>query len=161
MTLKRKRILMGESQTILYMLIQSASTVPGTLPPPGFTTPLWTALASQWKQMTPQLTSCTTTLGPVTVVLGHDDSEADDFRPELMYDDVNGHAFGWDNESPQRAVQVGKFSVEWRPVSNWEFYEFWKGGGAKAVDMPKSWVCVEGDIMVRRDFICTVMVSGL
>ncbi|KAF7965756.1 hypothetical protein HWV62_42004 [Athelia sp. TMB] len=120
----------------------------GTLPPPGFTAPPWSALAAQWEESTPALASHRAIVGPATVILGQNDSEADDFRPDLMYD-VNGHSFGWDNESPPRAVQVGKFSIDWRPVSNGEFYEFWKNAGAAEIDMPKSWVCVEGDIMVR------------
>ena len=127
------------------MLIQRATT--GTLPPPGFTTPAWSALSVQWDQFTPLLSSPTTILGPATLILGHDDSEADDHLPELMYI-VDGHDYGWDNESPQRSVEVAKFKIDWRPVTNREFYSFWKGDGKGMVEMPKSWVDEDGDIKV-------------
>lgn len=135
------------------MLIQRAGT--GTLPPPGFTPPSWSELVSQWEQLTPSISSPTVTLGPATVVLGHSDSEADDMLPEFMHD-VDGHAFGWDNESPQRAIQVGKFSIAWRPVSNAEFFDFWRDH-EMAVEMPKSWVCHDGEIKVRS-FVCCIVV---
>lgn len=128
------------------MLIQRAGT--GTLPPPGFTPPAWSALSAQWDQFTPPLSSSTTTLGPTTLILGHDDSEADDHLPELMHD-VDGHEFGWDNESPQRSVEVAKFRIDWRPVTNMEFYSFWRGEGKGQVEMPKSWVYEDGDIKVH------------
>lgn len=127
------------------MLIQRAGT--GTLPPPGFVTPPWSALSAQWDQFTPPLFSRTTILGPATVVLGHDDSEADDHSPGLMYN-VDGHEFGWDNESPQRSLEVAKFKIDWRPVTNMEFYLFWTGEGKGQVEMPKSWVSEEGDVKV-------------
>jgi formylglycine-generating enzyme required for sulfatase activity len=133
-------------ETLLYMLLQRAGT--GTLPPPGFATPAWSALSAQWDQFTPPLSSSTTTLGPTTLILGHDDSEADDHLPELMHD-VDGHEFGWDNESPQRSVEVVKFKIDWRPVTNMEFYSFWRGEGKGQVEMPKSWVNEDGDIKVR------------
>jgi formylglycine-generating enzyme required for sulfatase activity len=98
--------------------------------------------------MTPSLTSPTTILGPATVILGHDDSEADDFLPEQMHV-IDGHEFGWDNESPPRSVEVARFKIDWRPVTNGEFYTFWKGEGKGKVEMPVSWVDDEGDIKVR------------
>jgi L-histidine Nalpha-methyltransferase / hercynylcysteine S-oxide synthase len=127
------------------MLIQRAGT--GTLPPPGFSTPPWSSLSDQWARLTPALASTTTTLGPALITLGHDDSEADDMLPEFIHD-VDGHEFGWDNESPKRAVEVGKFRIDWRPVSNAEFCAFWRGEGQGKVDMPKSWVDVDGLIKV-------------
>jgi formylglycine-generating enzyme required for sulfatase activity len=117
------------------------------LPPPGFTPPPWSSLSDQWTHQTPLLSSSTTTLGPATVILGHDDSEADDFLPESMHS-VNGHEFGWDNESPPRAVQVAKFKIDWRPVSNEEFYVFQRGAGRGQVDIPKSWVEELGEVKV-------------
>jgi hypothetical protein len=126
------------------MLIQRAGT--GTLPPPGFTTPPWSSLCDQWARLTPPLSSPTITLGPTIVILGHDDCEAEDFLPEFMHD-VDGHEFGWDNESPQRTLKVGKFKINWRPISNDEFYTFWREGRGR-VDMPKSWVHEDGQIKV-------------
>lgn len=128
------------------MLIQRAGS--GTLPPPGFTTPPWASLVEQWAQETPALSEATTELGPATITLGHDDSEADDFAAEFR-EAVNGHEFGWDNESPPRAVNIEKFKIDWRPVSNGEFYAFWAGKGAPNVKMPKSWVREDGIVKVR------------
>ena len=128
-------------QTLLYMLLQCAGT--GTIPPSanGFATPAWDSLADAWNAASIPLDS-TVTLGPATIELGHDDSEADDASLE-----VKDHDMGWDNEHPRHNVDVGKFRIEWRPVTNGQFYEFWKEAGGK-VALPKSWVMDGGDVMV-------------
>lgn len=131
-------------ETILYMLIQRAGT--GALPPPGFTRPPWALLAAQWDAVPPPTTPAAV-LGPCDVVLGHDDAETDDLARECEHD-VAAHALGWDNESPQRAVAVGRFTAEWRPVSNGEFLRFWRAQ-AGAVAMPASWVEEDGEVKVR------------
>ncbi|OSD01960.1 hypothetical protein PYCCODRAFT_1368312 [Trametes coccinea BRFM310] len=131
-------------ETVLYMLIQRAGS--GMLPPPGFASPPWEALAAEWDTIPPPTTP-TVTLGPCELVLGHDDQEPDDLLPALEHD-VAEHEFGWDNESPRRVVQVGKFSVEWRPVTNAEFEAFWRGAGKGKVDMPASWVEEDGEVKV-------------
>ncbi|KAH7907883.1 C-type lectin protein [Hygrophoropsis aurantiaca] len=131
-------------ETLLYMLIQRAGT--GTLPPPGFTVPPWEALAAQWNQSIRPPSTPIVTLGPTTVTLGHDDSEGDDFTPGIA-DNVDGYSFGWDNESPARAVQVGQFRMHWRPISNAEYLAFWKA--TPGVEMPPSWVQEGEEIKVR------------
>lgn len=124
------------------MLIQRAGT--GTLPPPGFTVPPWEDLKHQWSSI-PTPSTETVVVGPASVILGHQDSEADDERPEFV-EDVQGHNFGWDNESPERHVTVDAFKAEWRPVSNHEFQQFWLGEGKRlGVQMPKSWVIAEDE----------------
>ncbi|KAI0829181.1 C-type lectin protein [Trametes gibbosa] len=128
-------------ETLLYMLIQRAGT--GTLPPPGFALPPWDALAAQWDAL-PQPVTPTVTLGPAELVIGHDDQE-----PEDEGASVTDHELGWDNESPRRVVQVGKFSVDWRPVTNGEFEAFWRGAGKGKVEMPPSWVEENGEVKVR------------
>ncbi|TFY59280.1 hypothetical protein EVG20_g7851, partial [Dentipellis fragilis] len=91
----------------------------------------------------------TVALGPATITLGHDDDEAEDEEPGKATD-VKTHEFGWDNESPPRTVDVGEFTIEWRPVTNGDFYEFWKSGkGAGKAQFPKSWVEEGGEIKVR------------
>ncbi|KAI0771720.1 C-type lectin protein [Trametes elegans] len=132
-------------ETLLYMLIQRAGT--GVLPPPGFATPPWEALATQW-DAAPAPPTPTVTLGPAELVMGHDDQEPDDLLPTLERD-AAGHEFGWDNESPRRAVRVHRFRVDWRPVTNGEFEAFWRGAGRDAVAMPASWVEVGGEVQVR------------
>ena len=125
------------------MLIQRAGT--GTIPPSvsGFTTPCWESLAEVW-DATPDPSSVTVTLGPASVELGHDDFEAEDDSV-----DVKDHEFGWDNEHPKHKVDVGEFRIDWRPVTNGQFYEYWKAAEGK-VPMPKSWVMQNGNVMVSR-----------
>ncbi|PCH41710.1 hypothetical protein WOLCODRAFT_119486 [Wolfiporia cocos MD-104 SS10] len=136
-------------ETLLYILIQRAGT--GMLPPPGFAMPPWAALAAQWDAVSPPCTP-TVTLGPATLTFGHDDPEPSDLLPELA-NDTEDHEFGWDNESPARAVQVGRFRIDWRPVTNGEFLAFWRGAGKGTVDMPASWVldgsAEDGEVRVR------------
>ncbi|KAJ7072579.1 C-type lectin protein [Mycena amicta] len=100
-------------ETLLYMLIQRAGPT-GTLPPAGFATPPWELLKQQWDSA-PKPSSQFVTLGPTTITIGHDDSEGDDFLPELELQ-ATGHEYGWDNESPAAQVPVGKFKASWRPV---------------------------------------------
>ena len=115
----------------------------GTLPPSGFTPPPWSALADSWDKA-PLPPSSAVKLGPETITLGHDDYEKDDASKE-----VANHEFGWDNEHPKRQVEVGEFRIEWRPVSNGDFYEFYKAGGSEKVAFPKSWYLIGDEVFVR------------
>jgi L-histidine Nalpha-methyltransferase / hercynylcysteine S-oxide synthase len=132
------------AETLLYMLLQRAGS--GTLPPPGFTAPPWSSLAATWDSA-PLPKSETVTLGPGTVTIGHDDFEADDFDSATA-SDVAGHEFGWDNEHPKREVHVDKFTIDWRPVTNEQFREFYVGVGKEKVQLPTSWVEVNGEMKV-------------
>ena len=126
------------------MLIQRAGT--GTFPPPGFTAPPWEALRAQWDGI-PAPASPTVELGPERLVMGHNDSEADDVL-EMSAEAIRAHEFGWDNEHPARKVDVDEFKISWRPVTNGEFYEFWSRDGKDMVQFPKSWEERNGEIMV-------------
>ncbi|EMD39793.1 hypothetical protein CERSUDRAFT_112059, partial [Gelatoporia subvermispora B] len=128
------------AETLLYMLLQRAGT--GTVPPSGFSPPAWDVLAEAWDSVPPPKTA-RIALGPATVELGHDDDEADDTAEY-----VDGHEFGWDNEHPRRAVEVGAFEIEARPVTNGEFYDFYKQNEGN-VQFPASWIKVEGEVRVR------------
>ncbi|KAG7445802.1 DUF323 domain-containing protein [Guyanagaster necrorhizus] len=130
------------AETLLYMLLQRAGT--GTLPPPGFAAPDWESLSEKWAAES-KPSSPTITLGPATVTLGHDDVEAEDAQAS----DVATHEYGWDNEHPKRQVHVNEFRIEWRPVTNGEFYEFYMSGHGKDVQVPASWVQVAGAMQVR------------
>lgn len=141
------------AETLLYMLLQRAGTVtPGTQPPLGFTSPPWEALSESW-DTAPKLIESTVTLGPEEVAIGHDDSEADD----TLTKNFDTHEFGWDNESPRRVERVGEFRIEWRPVTNGEFWEFYErcergtveGVGKGAIQFPTSWVKIGGETRVR------------
>ncbi|KAG6829518.1 hypothetical protein H0H92_004320 [Tricholoma furcatifolium] len=133
------------AETLLYMLLQRAGT--GTLPPQGFAVPPWTSLAATWDAAAEPMTK-TVTLGPTEITLGHDDLEADDRNSELS-SAVYDHEFGWDNEHGKRVVHVAKFAIDWRPVTNGEFAEFYMGLGKGKVKLPTSWVEENGEIKVR------------
>lgn len=122
------------AETLLYMLLQRAGFPGGTIQPPGFATPPFEQLAESWNSA-PQPSETSVTLGPATVVLGHDDPEGDDDTLTVV-----GHEFGWDNEHPRREVQIEKFRIEWRPVTNGEFHSFFQGAGHGKVKLPSSWV---------------------
>lgn len=127
------------------MLLQRAGT--GTIPPPDFIPPNWASLAEIW-DAAPKPAIPTVTLGPATVSLGHDDLESDDSDPVKSLQ-VDGHEFGWDNESPKRDAYVEKFRIDWRPVTNGQFYDFYKNGGQDKVSFPASWVKHNGE-----DYVC-------
>lgn len=128
------------------MLLQRAGS--GTLPPPDFTAPNWSSLEAIWSAAASPR-SDTVTLGPANVSIGHDDVEADDADPEKALL-VDGHEFGWDNESPKRDVYVDEFRIEWRPVTNGQFFEFINGEGKGKVNLPASWVEHNGERCVSN-----------
>ena len=132
------------------MLLQKAGFPGGTLLPPGFAMPNWEVLKKGW-DTTSQPKEPTVKLGPATVTLGHDDYEEEDSDLEKTTRLV-GHEFGWDNEHPRREVEVAEFRISWRPISNGEFYEFWKGDGQGRVKLPASWIEIDG--VVQVGFLC-------
>jgi formylglycine-generating enzyme required for sulfatase activity len=129
------------AETLLYMLLQRAGT--GTIPPPGFAIPHWNSLKAYWDLLPPPQSE-TVTLGPATVTLGHDDSEIGDESDT----NFENHEFGWDNEHPQRNVEVGQFKISWRPVTNGELYGFYVGQGKDKIKLPATWVMEGDDIKV-------------
>lgn len=78
--------------------------------------------------------------------MGHHDSEAED-RVEMSADAIRAHAFGWDNESPPRAVDIEPFRADVRPVSNIDFHTFWLARRPE-MELPASWIEKEGKIYV-------------
>lgn len=132
-------------ETLLYMLVQRAGT--GTIPPPDFSPPHWESLAAQW-QAAPKPAVATVEIGPSIVTLGINDIEAEDADPAKRCD-LADHIFGWDNESPSRQAEVKAFRIEWRPVTNGDFYEFYKGAGQGRVKFPASWEDCKGEPCVR------------
>lgn len=130
------------------MLIQRGGE--GTLPPPGFTSPPWAALALQWNSIAPA-SSVAVLIPGTTITLGHNDSEADDFDADSGKSNlhVKGHTFGWDNESPARIVAVRPFKAEWRCITNGEFLQYWREGKGRVV-LPASWVADGDEIKVCR-----------
>jgi L-histidine Nalpha-methyltransferase / hercynylcysteine S-oxide synthase len=84
------------------------------------------------------------TVDSTILKLGHDDRECDDFLPGQELDTVN-RVFGWDNENPLREVEVGLFKIDWRPITNGEFSQFWQSVGGDVIKPPKSWVEHDGE----------------
>ena len=132
-------------QTFLYILLQQGGT--GTLPPPGFVPPPWSALAAAWDASAHAPSTPTVTIGLNTIMLGHDDCKGNDLKPEVTHC-VDRHEFGWDNESLVSRVEVGQVRIEWRPVNNKEYLAFWSAGGQTQAEFPPSWVSSEEGIQV-------------
>ncbi|KAK0557560.1 hypothetical protein OC846_000348 [Tilletia horrida] len=161
-------------ETLLYMLVQSATTQP----PPGFTAPDFAALAKAWdtqdekiggKQARQALVEFAT---PEAVVLGHDDIDKDDHKLEVDPAQSTRRAgeteeewiarlnhlladpeFGWDNESPARTVQTGKFSIRATPVTNEDYMEFFSqisSSEERQGAFPPSWVLRDGNTTVSE-----------
>lgn len=131
------------------MLIQKAeSNCSGTLPPPGIHTPVWGELVRQWSAI-PLPVHVSVELGPEVISVGRDDCELDDYTAGEALD-VKSHDFGWDNENPRRQVEVGKFKVDFRPITVNDFYNFWVGGTDEKVSsiLPANWVDDAGEIKV-------------
>ncbi|KAF6755786.1 DUF323 domain-containing protein [Ephemerocybe angulata] len=140
-------------ETLLYMLIQKANGCRdgsnGTIPPPGFTIPHWDSLKVEWNCAAASPKNERVVLGPEKVVLGHDDIEAEDATKKGDAASVQGHEFGWDNESPKSVVKVDKFEISWRPVTNGEYYAYYQGEGKGKAERPASWVEDDGAMKVR------------
>lgn len=109
-------------ETLLYMLVQSAKT----LPPPGSIKPDFEAMAqearsqavpNEWFQIPAQ-----------EVTIGIDDTDDNSRAP---------HFFGWDNERPARKIKVNAFEIQARPITNGEFASFLEQ--TKSDKLPASW----------------------
>ncbi|KAF7299791.1 hypothetical protein HMN09_00985100 [Mycena chlorophos] len=141
------------AETLLYMLLQKTGSGAigagaGTLPPPEFVSPPWEALAEAW-DAAPMPKEESVVIEGTSVVLGHDDIEAEDATTTATVDDARSHEFGWDNESPKHEVVVPTFRISWRPVTNGQFLAFYKAQNG-SVPLPASWVeSAEGEIQVR------------
>ena len=108
-------------ETLLYMLLQSDKT----RPPPGRAPDFETmakqarkaAVPNEWIQVPAS-----------TITVGMNDPESDD-GPERY--------FGWDNEKPQRFVNVPAFEAQARPLTNEDYARFLDQTGRDA--LPASW----------------------
>ncbi|KAL4063448.1 C-type lectin protein [Scleroderma citrinum] len=133
-------------ETLPYMLIQQAGS--GTIPPP------WDVLVASWNTASKPASSA--------VVIEAPRSSGD--NDPIKSFDVNGHVFGWDSESLKWEVAVDAFRIEWKLITNWEFFEFYKRAAQGIDDLdinlntklknkltfPASWVVTaSGEIQVR------------
>lgn len=125
-------------QTLLYTSLQFDGAA--TISPPGFVPPVWDILIKTWNSI-PELPSSSVVLGPATITLSHNDTDDGD--------DTNNHSCGWDSAHPKRQVAVVQFRIDWRPVTNGEFYLFYVEEGKNKTHFPASWVEIQNGFQVR------------
>jgi formylglycine-generating enzyme required for sulfatase activity len=134
-------------ETLLYMLIQS----PNLLPPKGVALPSWKLLKSSLlSTVSPLSDAPTLKIAASSVTLGHGDHEASDL-PNSNHKLDSSHEFGWDNENPQRLVNVAAFEIQTRPVTNGEYYVYLQQT-QQSNAIPASWIVKDGETYVRTVF---------
>ncbi|KAK0522130.1 hypothetical protein OC835_006681 [Tilletia horrida] len=161
-------------ETLLYMLVQS----PSTLPPPGFTTPDFAALAASWDATDARIGGAKARQALVKfetvedVLLGHDDNdkadnqvvidpavstrragETEDAWIARLNKALGDPEFGWDNETPARKVPTGKYSIRATPITNEEYLDFFnslKSSEARVAALPPSWALAGGVKQAER-----------
>lgn len=114
-------------ETLLYMLLQSDKT----RPPPGIT-PDFEALAKQAKEAA--VPNEWIKVPTSTITVGMNDPENDE-GPDRY--------FGWDNEKPQRSIDVPAFEAQARPLTNQDYARFLERTSNNVV--PASWMLKESD----------------
>ena len=109
-------------ETFLYMLLQSDKT----LPPPGVRPDFETLAADAHKNAVPNEWI---EVPSNKITLGMNDRE-----------DNKGlnHHFGWDNEKPERQIEVKSFQAKARPITNEEYARFLEQN--HKATLPASWV---------------------
>ncbi|KAJ3150315.1 hypothetical protein HK101_001965 [Irineochytrium annulatum] len=127
-------------ETLLYMLLQSSTS----LPPTGFPAP--PGLMTGTPKPLPTATLIDIPAGDFT--LGHDDPEGVQHPAD--------HVYGWDNERPARVVNVkgeGR-RIQSRPVTVGEYAAFLDTApeADRAALTPASWVFIDGAHQVRTVF---------
>ncbi|KAI8093632.1 uncharacterized protein BX664DRAFT_295507 [Halteromyces radiatus] len=127
-------------ETLLYMLVQSPNIHPPTVAPPAW----WYSQQQQQQQQQQEQLSILSSAPLIsikdntTVQLGHDDDESMDGKK------VTSVEFGWDNEHPKRTVPSNSFEIQSRPVTNGEYWQFWKENGEPSL-WPASWIKKDDD----------------
>lgn len=128
------------AETLLYMLIQSAST----RAPSCIAQPKWDVLAKRWEAEAAENLNEVISIPAGKVVMGHDDVEDDDHKfrsPEDWAD----HEFGWDLENPKITIHVKAFKIDALPISNADYLAFARATGLdlNKDSAPASWVQME------------------
>ena len=108
-------------ETLLYMLLQSDKT----RPPPGMAPDFETMAKQARKAAVPNEWI---KVPASTITVGLNDPETDD-GPDRY--------FGWDNEKPQRSVNVPAFEAQARPLTNEDYARFLDQTGRDG--LPASW----------------------
>ena len=115
-------------ETLLYMLLQSDRV----LPPPSVV-PEFVALGKQAREAA--IPNQWVSVPASTLTVGLDDPENDD-GPDRY--------FGWDNEKPQRLIEVPAIETLARPLTNEDYAHYLFHTGQDAV--PASWVSKGGSL---------------
>ena len=117
---------------LLYTLLQHEG---GNITSPvGFVRPEWDILRKAW-QTAPEPQASTVTLGPAHIVIDHieDADDDDDSR-------TNDHPSGMESERSKKRVAVDAFRIDWRPISNGQFYLFFLKEQIDHISVPTSWI---------------------
>lgn len=121
-------------ETLLYMLVQSPNVQPPQHVSTAFASDPSTLGEAPWIDVP-----------GARVVIGHDDDETADAS-----DATPVHEFGWDNEHPQRTVDVSAFRIQTRPVTNGEYLAFLKD--TRSTAWPASWIEHSQKLCVKTVF---------
>lgn len=134
-------------ETLLYMLVQS----PNVIPPEGVATPSWkiASRTSKHISISPLSEAPTLKIHQGSVTLGHNDSESSDLLNNRGRNSLQ--EFGWDNENPERQVDVADFEIQIRPVTNGEYYAYLEETHQNDA-IPFSWIVQDGKTFVRTVF---------
>lgn len=134
-------------ETLLYMLMQS----PNLLPPKGVALPSWKLMKPSSVTNVSLLSGAPTLKIPASsITLGHNDHESSDLS-NLNPNEGSSQELGWDNESPERQVDVDAFEIQTRPVTNGEYYGYLQET-QQGNTIPASWIMKDGEIFVRTVF---------
>lgn len=134
------------AETLLYMLIQSATTRAPTC----LAAPQWDILAKRWAEESADNGNEIVSVPAGSIDIGHDDAEDDDDR-FVEVDKWSKHEFGWDLENPKVNFQVKAFKIDALPISNAEYRHFAEATGLALTKdaAPASWVENDGEWKVR------------
>jgi formylglycine-generating enzyme required for sulfatase activity len=141
-------------ETLLYMLLQISDKVDS---PPGFSPPDWDRLRGVWDRQVeadgPKARGAKVRYPRSTLTMGHDDLDYEDY--DTVFDPL--HVFGWDNESPERKVEVGSFEIDVLPISNTQYLDYLSNvaeaeADSKETRIPSSWVRRDGGNWEVRTF---------
>ncbi|CAH1757493.1 10975_t:CDS:2 [Entrophospora sp. SA101] len=91
------------------------------------------------KAITPPPEAKLITIPKQTITAGHDDNEYKDDDGDEYYN--LSKAFGWDNESPRREINVESFKIHSRPVTNGEYLVFMRATVNK--EYSGSWIPID------------------
>lgn len=115
-------------ETILYMVVQSPNFKHPPMSPPS-----WYKRSGKYRK---EKLSILHTADMIYFEGGNVEIGLDEPDSSVPISTIN---FGWDNEHPQRMASVLPFELQSRPVTNGEYWLFWKNTGRDSSFFPASW----------------------